>query len=133
MTDFKNKRLMAIYLMILLVFLFSVAAYFVESKDYSLRRTALIGDGICGNMPGESGQDSCCAQAHEDDITIQCVGRWQYVSGIEECQYICEGGLPTCPNDENLCENGSNVTRSPKNDCDFNECPVEEDINGSLN
>ncbi|PIN89750.1 hypothetical protein COU60_02985 [Candidatus Pacearchaeota archaeon CG10_big_fil_rev_8_21_14_0_10_34_76] len=118
-----NHRLLLIYLLVILLILFSLVAYYISKSDENFRESSLIGDAICGNLPNSNAQDTCCAKAHEDDKTIECVGRWQYISGVRKCQYLCSGTLPYCPSDTFICENGTEVYRNSNNDCEFYGCP----------
>lgn len=46
---------------------------------------------VCGGLE-EDERDLCCAEKHGDDITIQCVGGWQYLEDKEMCQFVCDVG-----------------------------------------
>ena len=86
-----------------------------------LKRDNLIGDVVCGNLDKE-GQDFCCTRAHADDIVPACLGNWSYVEGIKQCQFLCEGSLPVCPDGVKVCDNKQSVERNASNECTFDEC-----------
>ena len=87
-----------------------------------MKRGNLVGVGICVNFADVEGQDFCCNDVHADVAVVQCVGKWRYVSGIETCQYQCDGTLPACPDEELVCDDGSTVMRNPNNECEFDDC-----------
>jgi len=105
------------------VFLISATVYYLFNQGELGKRSNLIGDGVCGNVPSEEGQDFCCEKAHEDDIHIECKGSWEYVSGMEVCQYVCGGTEPACLEDSRVCPDGvTSVVRNAANDCEFDPC-----------
>ena len=120
----KKKPLVLVYALFLIIVLFTVASYYLVNQGNSGKRTNLVGDGLCGNFVNEVNQDSCCAQAHEDDITDACVGKWEYASALERCQFVCEGNLLACPEDARICSDGeTTVVRNASLDCEFDACP----------
>ena len=117
-----NKNLIAIYGLIVALFLFAISAYYVTNQKLNFRETTLIGDGVCGNLLSDSAQDICCLKAHENDAVTQCLGTWQYISGIKNCQYICKNKLPSCPDETKKCKNKKIVSRNSSKECKFDNC-----------
>ena len=99
----------------------STVYYFINNEKLG-RRSDIVGDGICDNFSDKAGQDSCCFEAHKNDIHIDCVGNWQYISGIRFCQYVCDNSLPICPADTQVCDNNMVVKRNASNNCEFDKC-----------
>jgi len=118
----KERDYRGVVLLIVLAFLILTTVYYLLNQDRLDRRTPIVGDGVCGSFVDEEGQDFCCSRAHEDDVRVQCVGSWEYVSGQGLCQYVCEGALPACQEDARTCEDGGTVVRNASNECRFNEC-----------
>jgi len=117
----KNSTLILIFILVLALLVFSTVFYLSNSEDLG-RRGSLVGDGVCGNIPQEDGQDFCCEKAHEGDQHILCVGGWEYVSGMATCQYVCSEGLPSCTEDARVCPDGETVVRNPELECEFDAC-----------
>ena len=120
-----KKVSISAYAIVVILVLILIGIYYSINQGDLGRRTDLVGDGVCGNFADEEDQDACCAEGHKDDITIQCVGKWNYVSGLKKCQYVCDGGLVGCPEDAKVCEDGSVVVRNSSLDCEFDECHGE--------
>jgi hypothetical protein len=115
-------RIIAFYIVAIILFVI-VIGYFISNQDSMGRRPGnLVGDGICGNFPEERDQNSCCFNAHEDDVTVACVGNWEYIEGSQECQFVCESAELFCPKDLMDCPDGSQVSRNASNECRFDEC-----------
>ncbi len=108
---------------VIFILLLAIAVYYFNYVGDIGRRTDLVGDGVCGNLITKKGQDDCCARLHKDDAVIECVGKWQYVNGPKECQFICEGSEPACTEELKQCSDGSYVGRNASLDCKFNSCP----------
>ncbi len=116
-----KRNFLALCSVVLLLFLV-VVGLFYWNQDGG-RETTLIGDKVCGNLVSEEAQDNCCLEIHKDDATIQCVGKWQYVNGLGQCQYVCDGALPACTEEAKACVNATSVSRNASNDCEFDACP----------
>lgn len=123
MNSKENKRMLTLtYVLILSLVLFALATYYVVNQNKMDRGSALVGDEICRHMISDAAQDACCLQAHENDAHIECIGRWQYVSGLKKCQYICDNHLPSCTEELKTCDDKTTVTRNASLDCEFNPC-----------
>ena len=66
------------------------------------------------------GRNECYSSAHAEDIHVQCVGGWNYITDREECRYVCDVNI--CANDVKVCDDGSVVRRDVEKDCEFEEC-----------
>ena len=114
----KGTGILLIFLIV--VFLATTVYYFTApSEDY--KRGDLVGDGVCGNIGSEEGRNECCSNAHAEDIHIQCVGGWRYISDGNRCEYVCDFNI--CADDVKVCDDGSVVERDSESDCEFEECP----------
>ena len=120
----KNAKRAGSVVILIIVILFMVGAgiYWLTNSEKLWKRSDLVGDGICGNLPSTEGQNNCCAEVHGEDIIIACEGGWEYVSGIKQCQYVCNGEKPVCPEDARECSDGSVRERDAGNECEFDEC-----------
>jgi len=87
----RSKKIIIIYALIVVLLLFTGAIYYYKNQSDVGRRTNLVGDAVCGNLLSEETQDACCAEAHKDDVTILCVGNWQYIEEESICRYVCGG------------------------------------------
>lgn len=116
----KSKALVVLIGVVVVIAVFSI--YYILNQDDLGRRGNLVGDGICGNYVKGADRDGCCAEVHSDDFTIECVGDWKYLSGIEFCQFVCDGTEPSCPEDVKVCDNQKIVERNASNECFFDEC-----------
>jgi len=119
----KKHDKIAMYALLIIVALILVASYYLSNQDAPVRDTGLVGDQLCGNFVSEENQDSCCSEGHKNDFAVQCVGNWQFISGLNKCQYVCDDGLIACPEDAKVCEDGSVVVRDHENECEFRTCP----------
>jgi hypothetical protein len=98
---------------IVAVLLIGVAMYYWYHQAAG-RASVLVGDGICGSPLSAEAQDACCATAHEDDVTPQCVGGWKYVNGMKKCQYLCDGATPSCTLEVKSCRDREEAGRSER-------------------
>lgn len=103
------------------VALIAIAVIYLMSNNSEGRDSELIGDRICGNLGSQEGQDACCSERHENDVTIQCVGQWRYDSETRLCGFECEPVV--CTQEAMLCPDGSAVGRNSSNNCAFDPCP----------
>ncbi len=120
--DKRKKIVNFVVFIIVLGFMIGATIYWFTYQNELGRRGDLVGDGVCGNLPDDESQDACCAEAHRQDSVEACEGRWQYVSGIKFCQYVCAGQLVVCPEDAKVCSDGRIVERNAGEDCEFDEC-----------
>ena len=119
----KDNTIVVVIFVVVLVFLIGMSAYYIINQNSLGRRSNLVGDSVCGNIPEEDGQDFCCMKAHEDEAHARCVGSWKYLSGMATCQYVCSGVLPACQEDARVCPDGETVVvRNASNECEFNAC-----------
>lgn len=116
----KKKPLTTLILIIMILLLATI--YYLINANKLDRRSNLIGDKVCKSFADQKGQDDCCTNFHKDDITIQCVGKWEYINGLEKCQYVCVDSLPSCPEDTLVCPDDSVVHRNPELECNFDSC-----------
>lgn len=105
------------------ILLAAAAVYYLFNQNEMDRRGDIVGDRLCGDLIDSSGQDSCCAKVHADELHVLCEGEWKYLSGLRRCQYICSGVLPRCSEDFRVCESGDVVGRNPEHECEFENCP----------
>ena len=82
------KKIHILSVLFVAIVLFVIAVVYLYNQDEVGRRTDLVGDGICGNFLDGESRDNCCIQVHADD-TVECVGKWRYIDGVDECTYIC--------------------------------------------
>jgi len=122
MKELRSRRVIALSLLIVLVVLFGISAYYYTNQRDAGVRTGIVGDSICGNLVDEESQDRCCSNAHIGEITVQCIGSWMYLSGTDSCQYVCDDALPSCPDDAQACPDEGVVERDPRNECEFSLC-----------
>lgn len=103
----KEKRQMIIvYLTVLSIILFAIAVYYIINSGKLNRGGGIVGDGVCGNFEGWDAQDNCCLNIHEGDVTIECVGGWNFNSENNKCGFECNINAicRTFPvNDRNSC------------------------------
>ena len=71
-----KKDALVILSVSVLVFLLVVALFYWDNQNLG-RDPSLVGDSICSSLVSDEGQDACCYEAHKDDFTIECVGKWQ--------------------------------------------------------
>lgn len=116
-----KKTKTTIYAIILIAILLLIAIYHIKNTK-PVRDNGLVGDQICGNFLNEADQDSCCSEAHKDDFVIACVGGWQYISGYDKCQYVCDDQGIACTEEAKVCDNGNIVSRNHENECEFDPC-----------
>ena len=117
-----KKNIIVLASFVILVFLVVVTLFYWENQGRG-RDSNLIGDGVCSNLISDEGQDACCFNIHKDDVTIECVGKWQYVDGLRQCQFICNNAMPVCTEGAKLCDDGTSVVRNASLGCEFNACP----------
>jgi hypothetical protein len=118
----KRKRDRIITLVLVLVVIVAFSVFYLMNQNDLGRRGNLVGDGICGNYVSEEDRDGCCATVHSESEHEDCVGGWEYLSGIEFCQYVCSGQEVECPEDVKVCDDGRTVERNASNECFFDEC-----------
>ncbi|MBS3077275.1 hypothetical protein J4233_03300 [Candidatus Pacearchaeota archaeon] len=110
-------------LAIVLVFVVAAAGWYLLNQDKLDRRGDIVGDRICGDFSSTETQNKCCADVHANEIHVLCDGKWQYLSGVRKCQFVCAGVLPSCSEDFRVCESGDVVGRNASYGCEFNACP----------
>ncbi|MCA9485695.1 MAG: hypothetical protein KC506_02525 [Nanoarchaeota archaeon] len=115
----RNKIVLLVAVFVVIV---AASFYYIAHQSEIGRRSNLVGDGLCGNYIRSEDRDGCCANVHEGDVTIQCVGSWDYVTGIQFCEFVCEDEEPKCPEDAKICDNGNVVERNASNECFFDGC-----------
>jgi len=110
-------------LSIVLGFVVLATIFYLLNQDKLDRRGDIVGDRICGDFSGAEAQDRCCADMHADEVHTICEGKWEYLSGLRKCQFVCKGVLPKCQEDFRVCESGHVVGRNPEHECEFFACP----------
>jgi hypothetical protein len=70
-------------------------------------------------------QAACCANANKDQITVACMGEWEFDKKLQQCSYVCnlDQEIRFCTQDVFECPDGSFVSRDTKNNCEFRPCP----------
>jgi hypothetical protein len=116
--DDRTKSLIVVLIIVVLA-----AAFYLLNQDKMDRRGDIVGDRICGDFGDEETQDNCCNDVHADEIHALCEGKWEYLSGVRKCQFVCTGVLPQCAEDFRVCESGDVVGRNASFECEFNPCP----------
>ncbi len=109
----------ALVLIVIAVLLIAVLLYWNQSVSQKPNPDR---DLVCDSLTSEEAQDSCCAEINIDTITVKCVGNWEYVNGLKQCQFVCSGFLPACTEEAKLCPNRASVVRNASNECEFDAC-----------
>jgi hypothetical protein len=107
---------------IVLIVLFAISRYYLVHQAETGREPALMGDVICGSLVSSDAQDACCLNTHREEVTVQCLGKWSYISGVHQCQFLCDSALPQCGTERKECPGGSSVSRNRSNECAFDAC-----------
>ena len=90
----KPRKIIIVYVLIIAILLFAGALYYYRTQNDDVGINGGDGgvDANCGLFSSEEERNACCAELHKDDITIACVGTWQYIEKDEVCEYVCTGG-----------------------------------------
>ena len=83
---------------------------------------ALISDSFCGKRTSEESQNDCCSNLHKGEPSVECIGSWEFLEGIDSCRFFCASRI-SCPDGAKACEDGTIVMRNRDNECFFDECP----------